>query len=132
MPQKKIKVPFYTIEEASVQSCFHDTKLPNGWLYAKGKNETKMTAENLPEHYISMTVYKGQGYIPVKRIKDIVCYPNYHINHMHKDDILYISYDKPIRSEKCRFYSTEIFEYHDYNALLGYKYNRLHRSGTQI
>lgn len=118
MPQKKIKVPFYTIEEASVQSCFHDTKLPNGWLYANDKNETKITAENLPEHYISMTVYKRQRYISVKRIKDIVCYPNYHINHMHKDDIFYISYDKSIRNEKCRFYSTEILEFHDCDALL--------------
>lgn len=118
MSKKKIKAPFYTIEEASVRSCFQDTRLPNGWLYAKGKNRTKITAEDLPEHYIPMTVYKVQGYISVKGIKDIVYYPNYHINHMHKDDILYISYDKSIRSEKNRFYSTEILEYHDYNALL--------------
>ncbi len=118
MSEKKIKAPFYTIKKASVRSCFHDTRLPNGWLYAKGKNRTKITAEDLPEHYIPITIYKVRGYISVKEIKDIVYYPNYRINHMHKDDILYVSYDKPIRVEKCRFYSTEISEYHDYDALL--------------
>lgn len=118
MSKKKIKAPFYTIEEVSVRSCFHDTKLPNGWLYAKGKNRTKITAEDLPEHYIPMTVYKVDGYISVKGIIDIVYYPNYHINHMHRDDLLYISYTTPIKKEPRIYNVRDDFDYYNYDALL--------------
>lgn len=55
------------------------------------------------------------GYISVLGIKDIVYKPNYHINHMHRDDFIYISYNRPIRSETdARGYVS----YHDYDALL--------------
>lgn len=118
MSKKKIIAPFYTVDEVSVRSCFHDTRLPNGWLYARGKNRTKITAEDLPEHYIPMTVYKVRGYISVKGIKDIVYYPNYHINHMHRDDLLYISYTTPIKKEPRIYNVRDDFDYSNYDALL--------------
>lgn len=118
MSKKKIKAPFYTIEEASVRSCFQDTRLPNGWLYANGRNRTKITAEDLPEHYIPMTVSKVDGYISVNGIVDIIYRSNYHINHMHKDDLLYISYTTPIKKEPRVYNAHDDFDYYNYDALL--------------
>lgn len=56
-----------------------------------------------------------EGYISVLGMKDIVYIPNYRTNHIHRDDRLYISYDRPICSEKdVRGYVS----YHGYDALL--------------
>lgn len=118
MSKKKIKAPFYTTEQASIRSLFHDTRLPNGYLYAHGRNRTKITAEDLPEHFIPITVYKVQGYISVKGIVDIIYSPNYHINHLHKDDFLYISYTTPIKSEPRKYSVRSELDYYDYDALL--------------
>ena len=56
-----------------------------------------------------------QGYISVLGIKDMVYKPNYHINHLHKDDFLYVSYNEPITESKHKF-GYEIKE--GYDALL--------------
>lgn len=115
MSKKRIKAPFYTIRKTGIGSLFHETKLPNGYLYSNGRNATKITAKDLPDHYIPLTVFKVEGYIATEGIKDIVYRPNYKINHLHKDDFLYISYSTPIKSEvNQRGYT----EYYDYDALL--------------
>ncbi len=99
MTKKRINAPFYTELKLGIKSLFHDTRLPNGYLYSNGRNATKITPEELPDHYIKMMVYKVEGYLSIKGIKDVVYKPNYRINHMHKDDFLYISYTGPIMSE---------------------------------
>ena len=115
MSKKRIKAPFYTVRKTGIRSLFHETKLPNGYLYSNGRNATKITAEDLPDHYIPLTVFKVEGYIATEGIKDIVYRPNYKINHLHKDDFLYISYSTPIKSEvNQRGYT----EYYNYDALL--------------
>lgn len=96
---KKITAPFYTETKVGIRNLFHDTRLPDGCLYSKGIYRTKITAEDLPEHYIHGWIFKVQGYISVLGIKDIAYRPNYHINHLHRDDHLYISYDKKITYE---------------------------------
>ena len=115
MSKKKINAPFYTEIRLGISSLFNDTRLPNGWLYANGRNRTKIKPEDLPKSYIPLMVYKVDGYIRVDGIEDIVYKPNYHINHMHKDDFLYISYSTPIKSEVDQFGHTR---YYDYDALL--------------
>lgn len=55
------------------------------------------------------------GYISVLGVKDILYKPNYHINHLHRDDFLYISYDKPIVETKDK-HGYDIRE--GYDALL--------------
>lgn len=96
---KRIKAPFYTETKVGLKSLYENTRLPNGCLYSKGEYKTKITAEDLPEHYIQGYIFKVQGYISVLGIKDVVYTANYHVNHLHKDDFLYISYDKPITKE---------------------------------
>ncbi len=98
MQKKRLTAPFYTEERVGLKGFFEDTKLPNGWLYAKGRYRTKVTPEDLPDHFIHMTVFKVEGYISVEGIKDIKYSPTYCFNHIHKYDYLYISYDKPITS----------------------------------
>lgn len=97
--KKRISAPYYTKTKLGLTNLFHDTSSPEGYLYSKGRYKTKITVNELPKHYIHGWIYKVQGYISVLGIKDIVYYPNYHTNHLHKDDHLYVSYDKPIRKE---------------------------------
>ena len=97
MTKKRIKAPFYTEMKLGLVSLFNDTRLPEGYLYANGRNRTKIKPEDLPEYYIPLMVYKVNGYISVDGIKEVVYRPNYWINHMHKDDFLYISYSTPHR-----------------------------------
>ena len=49
---KRVKAPFYTETKVGLKALFKDTRLPNGYLYSKGEYKTKITAEDLPEHYI--------------------------------------------------------------------------------
>ena len=53
--------------------------------------------------------------ISVLGVKDIAYYANYHINHLHKDDHLYISYKDRITQEADE--RGHIF-YHGYDAVL--------------
>ena len=115
MSKKRITAPFYTETKVGLKGLFHNTRLPNGYLYSKGEYKTKITAEDLPEYYIYGWIFKSLGYISVLGVKDIVYKPNYHINHLHKDDFLYISYDKPIVETKDK-YGYDVRE--GYDALL--------------
>ena len=85
---KRVKAPFYTETKVGLKALFKDTRLPNGYLYSKGEYKTKITAEDLPEHYIHGWIFKVQGYISVLGVKEIAYYAKYHINHLHKEDHL--------------------------------------------
>lgn len=94
---KRITAPFYTTKKTTLKGYLHGSALADGCLYAKGKYATKITAEDLPEHYIPGAIFKSDGYISVKGIKDIALRANYFTKHLHRDDHMFISYDKPIR-----------------------------------
>ena len=115
MAKKRITAPFYTETKIGIKNWLKNTKTSEGYLYSKGEYKTKITAEDLPEHYIQGWIFKAQGYISVFGIKDIVYYANYHINHLHKDDHLYISFNKPITQEVD---NRGHIWYHDYDAVL--------------
>ena len=112
---KRIKSPFYTETKTSLKSFYEDTRLPNGYLYSKGEYKTKITAEDLPEHYVHGWIFKVQGYISVLGIKDIAYYANYHVNHLHRDDHLYVSFNNPITQE---IDERGHIWYHGYDAVL--------------
>lgn len=115
MTKKRITSPFYTETKIGIKNWLKNTRSSEGYLYSKGEYKTKITADDIPEHYIYGWVFKVQGYISALGIKDIVYYPNYHINHLHKDDHLYISYDKPISSKMDEHGH---LWHHDYDAVL--------------
>ena len=112
---KRITAPFYTERKVGLRYLFNETKLPDGSLYARGRYKTKIKPNDLPEYYVYGMVFKVNGYISVLGIKDIVYKPNYRINHLHRDDFLYISYNLPIRETVSK---TGYVEHWDYDAVL--------------
>lgn len=59
-------------------------------LYSMAKYPTKVKAEDLPYSFIYGRFFKHWGYLDVTRITDIVYKPNLWINHLFRDDSLYI------------------------------------------
>lgn len=112
---KRIKAPFYTEERTGLVGLYNRTRLPEGYLYSSGRYKTKIAPKDIPKHYVYGMIYKVQGYISIKGIKDIVYRPNYHSVHLFRDDMLYVSYDKPITSKENRYGTLDYF---DYDALL--------------
>lgn len=77
----------------------------NEFLYSKGQYPTKIKKEDLPEDYIefrSRAIWYMTGYIKTSGIVDIN-YRALKINHLFKDDYLYISYREKLKMEKNQF-----------------------------
>lgn len=69
-------------------------------LYSDGRYKTKMTAHDLPPWYMPGLYYGYvQGFLNTKDVAKLIYSPNFHFNHMFKDDFLYISYNSP---SECR------------------------------
>lgn len=92
--------------------------LPNGWLYSNMRYPTKIRPVDLPEWYIEGIFYKCHGYISLKDVKYLIYKPNYVFNHFHKDDILYISYNKPIVEVEAPFLGRSIKDYIGYDLMI--------------
>jgi hypothetical protein len=95
--KKKISANLYTYSRIVFKNnawCYED--LENNCLFSNMKYPTKITPEDLPEWFIKGRYYKNHGFLSAKGVKDLVYDPNYLFNHFHRDDWLYISYDKPI------------------------------------
>lgn len=73
---------------------------PEGYLFAKGMYQTKIKPADLPEWYVFGSIHSQNGYISAKGVKHLLYKPNYSTNHLHKDDVLFISYDKPIEPDE--------------------------------
>lgn len=85
----------------------------NEFLYSKGRYLTKIKKEDLPEDYIefrSRSIWYMTGYIKTSGIVDIN-YKALKINHLFKDDYLYISYKEKLRMEKNLFGSLDYVNY---------------------
>jgi hypothetical protein len=95
---------------------------PDGTLFADLKYKTKIKESDLPEWYIPGRFYKNHGFISTLGVKDLIYYPNYVFNHMHKDDSLYISYDKPIKEIKRSTFTGIVTEHEDYDEVIGGSY----------
>ena len=71
-------------------------------MYAWGRYRTKIKKEDLPENYIeihSRSIWYMTGYLKTSDIVDIK-YKWRKINHLFKDDYIYISYKEKLREEK--------------------------------
>lgn len=85
----------------------------NPYLYSKGKYSTKLIKDDLPEYYVkikSRTISYMVGYLKVVDVKDIK-YHAVHLNHLFKDDFLYISYNKEIKKQKDRLGFDDYYNY---------------------
>lgn len=72
---------------------------PDGYLFAKGVYRTKIKPCDLPEWYVRGYIHRQEGFVSAKHVKHLLYKPNYATNHLHKDDLLFISYDKPIEPD---------------------------------
>ena len=96
MSKKRIRATLYMESKVKMKpfSVEHD---PSGFLFAQGKYRTKILPADLPEYFVYGYIYKRHGYISAKDIKHILYIPNYTLeNHLHKYDMLYISYESKI------------------------------------
>lgn len=98
MSQKRIRSTLYM--EDKLKWVNHELTVecdPDGYLYADGRYRTKILPGDLPEWYVYGYLHKRHGYISAKDVKYLIYKPNYSFdNHLHKDDFLYISYDREI------------------------------------
>lgn len=103
---KKVNSNLYTITRLvyNNEDGWHYEELENNRLYSKTKFPTNITIDDLPENFVKGRYYKNQGYINAKGVKDLRYKPNYLFNHLHKDDVLYISYRGIIEEYVDSFY----------------------------
>ena len=98
---KKINAYFYT--QGKFGKHFRETvDTKNEFLYSRGHYPTKIKKEDLTEDYIefrSRVIWYMTGYLKTSGIVDID-YKALEINHLFKDDYLYISYKEKLKSEK--------------------------------
>ena len=73
---------------------------PDGYWFAKGLYRTKIRPDDLPEWYVKGQILHQTGYISARGVKYLLYKPNYSMPHLHKDDLLFISYDQPIEPDK--------------------------------
>ena len=70
---------------------------PEGYLFSDGQYATKILPTDLPEWFVYGYLCKRHGYISAKGAKHLRYVPNYSFdNHLHKDDILFVSYGEEI------------------------------------
>ena len=98
---RRFTAPFYTKGKYDRSSSLMQN-VANEYLYSCGKYSTRITREDLPEHYVEV-VNLAQGirysYVKTAGIKDILYTPS-KVNHMFRDDYVYISYHEPLRIER--------------------------------
>lgn len=92
---KRVRARFYTATPISRRHKDNSPD-PQGYLFAYGKYQTKIRADDLPEWYVGGDLYKTQGYISANGVKYLFYKPNYASSHLYRDDMLFISYGEPI------------------------------------
>lgn len=86
----------------------------NECLYSMGRYPTKIKKEDLPEDYIefrSRVIWYMTGYLKTSGVVDID-YKAMKINHLFKDDYLYISYKEKLKTKENEWGS---FDYTNYD-----------------
>lgn len=77
----------------------------NEYLYSNGRYPTKIKKEDLPEDYIefkSRVIWYMTGYLKTSNVIDVK-YMATKLNHLFKDDYLYISYKQKLKMEENSF-----------------------------
>ncbi len=109
---KKIKAFYYT--KGHYGKRFRETvDTDNEYLYSRGRYPTKIKKEDLPEDYIefrSRAIWYMIGYLKTSGVVDIA-YKPLKINHLFKDDYLYISYKEKLKTEKSEWGSFYYINY---------------------
>lgn len=102
--KKKYNSSLY-MESPLGNRAFKPNPDPNFHLLSNGIHTTKIYASDLPLWYVYGYIYKHFGYISSKNVKHLLYVPNYHFNHLYKDDTLYISYKDEIVAQDLNGYT---------------------------
>lgn len=104
MSKKRIRSTLYMESKTKwIKQELYTERDPDGFLFADGTYRTKILPKDLPEWFIYGYLYKRHGYISAKDVKHLLYAPNYAFdNHLHKDDLLFISYDLEIEPTQNR------------------------------
>ena len=78
----------------------------DGTLFSKGRYPTKITADDLPSSFVRARTGKLFGYYDASRVIGVAYRPNMWINHLFRDDSLYLSFS-------TRFISPEDWDHID-------------------
>lgn len=111
---KRFASTLYLSERRNPQTRNYETD-PQGYLFAKGRYRTKIKSSDLPSWYVEGFLHDQFGFISAKNVKHLLYKPNYDTNHRHKDDLLFISYDKPIEPDEN---GTHGIWYHGYEHVV--------------
>lgn len=101
---KKLKSSLY-METPLGHRAFKPNPDPNAHLLSNGIHATKIYPSDLPLWFVHGYIYKHFGYISSKNVKYLLYVPDYHFNHLFKDDTLYISYRDEITKNDATGYS---------------------------
>ena len=85
----------------------------NEYLYSMGTYPTKLKKEDLPEDYIefkSRVIWYMTGYLKTTGVVDIG-YQARKINHLFKDDYLYISYKEKLKAKETEWGTKDYTNY---------------------
>lgn len=117
---KKISSKLYTYSKIKFDRKIglHYEELENNCLYSNLKYPTKITPEDLPEWFVKGRYYKNHGFLSAKGVVDLAYKPNNWINHMFRDDSLYISFNKPIREVEVDSIIGKIMDFTDYDYVI--------------
>ena len=103
--------------DVKIHLPYNEEKLENNYLfsYKTRITKTKITPDDLPESYIKVYFRGNIRYINAANIKSIIYKPNYIFNHVHKDDFIFFSYNKPISiNMNANFIDEKIWDYDNY------------------
>lgn len=112
MAKKRIVADFYTRGKFGHQ-IRQVLDQENPCLYSYGRYPTKITEEDLPEDYIrirSRSIWYMTGFLKTSGIVDMA-YTWLKVNHLFKDDYIYISYKEPLCKERSPWGGVDVVNY---------------------
>lgn len=74
-------------------------KSEDGTLFSSGRYKTSIRPEDLPSWYMIAWTYGRTGWINVDNITDIYYVPNKWINHLFRDDFIYVKFGGKLEFE---------------------------------
>lgn len=97
------------------ENDWHYEHLEDDCLYAKMKYPTHITPKDLPEWFVKGKYYGNDGFLSARDVQNLKFKPNYHLNHLHKDDVLFVSYRGEIEEYTDSFYGFPEVAYRNFD-----------------